>query len=154
MSNDSKIPTFSQGRRARTRVCLRMCFKNSQNTEAKQTVTPLSSSRAVNVILWPAKACKGHEALLQWRAEYKLLNSQRLSHKTSFHTKQLQIQTHTCIFLLHPQHSKISARKGGRLKEHAWGHPFSAALGMGSSRSSFIDECATRESTHLAGRED
>lgn len=30
MSNDSKIPTFSQGRRACTRVCV--CFKNSQNT--------------------------------------------------------------------------------------------------------------------------
>lgn len=59
-----------------------------------------------------------------------------------FPYKTKQLQTHTCIFLLGPQHSQISATKGGRLKEHAWERPLSAA--QGSSCSGFSDECATR----------
>lgn len=59
-----------------------------------------------------------------------------------YKTKRLQTQTHTCIFLLRPQHSQISAMQAGRLKEHAWEHPLSAA--QGSSCSGFSDEGATR----------
>lgn len=85
-----------------------------------------------------------HEALLEWRVVYKLLTSTKAKPKNMFpyKTKRLQTQTHTCIFLLRPQHSQISATKGGRLKEHAWERPLSAA--QGSSCSGFSDECATR----------
>lgn len=73
--NDNKLPIKCQ-------VCIFILYVSLKDTWNYKIRKKLklrhhwAGSRAVNIVLWSAKACKKHEALVLTEAKYKLLTSQ------------------------------------------------------------------------------